>query len=1054
MLRRDASESDGASLSERGPPEDEDSDSPPANRPPSAGVNGIGPYRPNPAPAMPPTHQSPDQIKGQILKRLQDLEELDSVRSRTRAELMKKRRERDEEIQLKRAREDEKRQRKRDLEDAIFAKSEQELDYEESVSDAARIECKDLMYIQGLRQQLKRIKRGLPVDAPFPASRSVSFAAAPPSVSPAENRSPFSSQTEPIRFDPFAKEPPYSTPPQMPYNEVRPIPIDVQASHHPRPVPFMGPYAPPHLPQPSPQAAAFAPINRNSSGFAPVNPPPPPAPVEIVNRHVSTPLNPSHYEASNGPKFKAREHYSPMNPPPFPHRPPVGPPPAVVGPAISPGVTMTKRGPSTHPYMTSEAFAKRHVKCDRVDSEGNGIWHHGASNTDRYIQCNHDNCGRRDWKTLHGFACHIVRRHDMPKGTLQGIQDCLDRYGVDVNSIGAQQTTPLPSQNYTNALMTPITPPVPGRVIEKGRSPEDDDEDVDSMDDEPAYRMQGATPADYHEELIYSDDSNSEEAPKETVSNQSDKTEAAKSEITKEDSPKPQPIPSDASLYDATPKTTSPVAVPLSGSTESLVSSIPGNVQQSVPPPPLVTSDISEDTNKPPEPSSQAPSVPRSVPDPMGTPAASLDMKLALEVKRVNDKRSQLDSDYAESQTMTPQSPEPTPATLPQVPRKSGSRPSTAHSHQSSKLQEVQNTKSPKPVASTSVSTTTPPRSPQQNRSIPPAPESPYKQRVTMQGFAKDAVKRMDRRDLDDSDYADSQETNDTQTNPSTTQDPRSTEATISTKPINQPIPKAAVVSTKKRPATRDGPNSPTSLNRANAFPSKARRTSSRHNSISTSKTTSATIPSTPPVASSTLAQSALQGNSDTDDADSIIVTAVRPASTMSAKSSTVAAEEHPTTSTAGGHGGGIVGKTRRSAAANASKGWSTLVSRREAAAAEKEKEREREREREHERDRHKDIKKEDTSATTPVMKLEDIASPRDREKIKRVLRVLSGPAGTVIEVKRAVEALERAGGREDEAIGRLLDDGAGSGGRDGDRDNGRDGGGGRERGARRSGRK
>lgn len=124
-----------SSISGSETPKDEGSESPPVNRPTTTDVNGTAPYRPITGSAMPPQPQSSDQVKGQVLQRLQELEDLDSARSRARSELMKKRKDRDEEIRAKRIREDERRQKKHDIEDAVFAKSEQELDYEESVSN-------------------------------------------------------------------------------------------------------------------------------------------------------------------------------------------------------------------------------------------------------------------------------------------------------------------------------------------------------------------------------------------------------------------------------------------------------------------------------------------------------------------------------------------------------------------------------------------------------------------------------------------------------------------------------------------------------------------------------------------------------------------------------------------------------------------------------------------------------------------------------------------------------------------------------------------------------
>lgn len=105
-----------------------------------------------------------------------------------------------------------------------------------------------------------------------------------------------------------------------------------------------------------------------------------------------------------------------------------------------------KRTPSTtHPYQMSEAFANRHHHCERVDSLNRGIWtwygHAGTQENpttipaEMYLKCNHDDCGRIDWRTVHGLQCHIVKNHEQPKGTIGSLEKALERYGVPVKYI-------------------------------------------------------------------------------------------------------------------------------------------------------------------------------------------------------------------------------------------------------------------------------------------------------------------------------------------------------------------------------------------------------------------------------------------------------------------------------------------------------------------------------------------------------------------------------------------------------------------------------------------
>lgn len=106
----------------------------------------------------------------------------------------------------------------------------------------------------------------------------------------------------------------------------------------------------------------------------------------------------------------------------------------------------SKRTPSTtHPYQMSEAFANRHHHCERVDSLNRGIWtSYGPGGTaenptgaavEMYLRCNHDNCSRIDWRTVHGLQCHIVKNHAQPKGTIGSLDKAIERYGIPVKEV-------------------------------------------------------------------------------------------------------------------------------------------------------------------------------------------------------------------------------------------------------------------------------------------------------------------------------------------------------------------------------------------------------------------------------------------------------------------------------------------------------------------------------------------------------------------------------------------------------------------------------------------
>lgn len=100
-----------------------------------------------------------------------------------------------------------------------------------------------------------------------------------------------------------------------------------------------------------------------------------------------------------------------------------------------------------HPHQISETFAKRHHHCERIDSLNRGIWtwygHTGTRDhpttvpTEMYLRCHHDDCGRIDWRSIHGLKRHIVTNHEQPKGTIGSLEKALEKYGVPVKYIEA-----------------------------------------------------------------------------------------------------------------------------------------------------------------------------------------------------------------------------------------------------------------------------------------------------------------------------------------------------------------------------------------------------------------------------------------------------------------------------------------------------------------------------------------------------------------------------------------------------------------------------------------
>jgi hypothetical protein len=91
--------------------------------------------------------------------------------------------------------------------------------------------------------------------------------------------------------------------------------------------------------------------------------------------------------------------------------------------------------------MRKEVSRDRFCYCEAVDNYGCGMWRRGRddgagthSSHQVYILCHHGQCGRMNWKTIHGFRCHITRCHKEARspGTVDKI---LQRYGVPVAAV-------------------------------------------------------------------------------------------------------------------------------------------------------------------------------------------------------------------------------------------------------------------------------------------------------------------------------------------------------------------------------------------------------------------------------------------------------------------------------------------------------------------------------------------------------------------------------------------------------------------------------------------
>ena len=413
------------------------------------------------------------------------VERLRAKRKRMDDEIARKREAQDrkiKEIMDARQRRNERIAARRAREDAEFRRVDDQVEEEES----------------SLRRRLKRLKRGLaPDESPLVGGSNMSNASASPpgpaystipppakrhqSNPPGQTNSPRTTHHNPPPLQPPAPAPapsysfyqggpkPYSAPyqPTSGYSTAPPPPAHAVQPTSTAPPPGPGPIdrppftvngrpasplaRPPQVATPPASNLSTAPPPRqisstydtrppppaSSSGFASVNAPPPSSGFATINaRSAATP------PANNSPIARSDQEPSKGLVQSTSYNSETG---NKSSSANSTPVTGKRTPSTTHPYQMSEAFANRHHHCERVDDLNRGIWtSHGPGGTQEhptgppvqmYLRCNHDNCRRIDWRTVHGLQCHIVKSHEQPKGTIGSLEKALDRYGVPVKEV-------------------------------------------------------------------------------------------------------------------------------------------------------------------------------------------------------------------------------------------------------------------------------------------------------------------------------------------------------------------------------------------------------------------------------------------------------------------------------------------------------------------------------------------------------------------------------------------------------------------------------------------
>ena len=460
-----------------------------------SGVSVIGSdalFTGNPAePALPGPSKQPLESADAIDARLRELSHVEDSNIRKQKSLREKRRRKDERVQQRRDvqdrkwrtvldardRHEQRTKRRRDDEDLRYRAAEEQIEQEETA----------------LRRRLKRLKRGLPLDdSPLQGGRSVSHASMSP-PGPAFSTIPPPAKRHQSR-PPNHNEgslPPHHVGLPPPTTSAAPSYSFYQGDRKPHNVPYHPGNSYSTLPPPSGPTPATLISHHSSSdrsAFAPINGrpasplPKPPTLGSTPSHETSTRRTPSAYDTRpppptssgfatiNAPQhsgFAAVNSRSAATPPSaysaIPRPTPDNNTPNAAFPDAAPDLIRHesngkdsnssttaaggKRTPSTtHPYQMSEAFANRHHHCERTDGLNRGIWTYHGPNlgtaehptgppVEMYLRCNHEDCRRIDWRTVHGLQCHIVKNHEQPKGTIGSLEKALDRYGVPVSEV-------------------------------------------------------------------------------------------------------------------------------------------------------------------------------------------------------------------------------------------------------------------------------------------------------------------------------------------------------------------------------------------------------------------------------------------------------------------------------------------------------------------------------------------------------------------------------------------------------------------------------------------
>ncbi|KAJ5133467.1 hypothetical protein N7526_004832 [Penicillium atrosanguineum] len=212
-------------------------------------------------------------------------------------------------------------------------------------------------------------------------------------------------------------------------------------------------------------------------------PPPPPSMLPPAHMHPqSHPPHPPHqaHQAHQAhPPHQAHQPHQPHHPPP--------PPPTQQHPIAphdpSAGLGSIRRK-QKYTIKNVEAWGERHGRPAAHDPSGRALWKRPSDGSLVYLTCPISGCGKSDFVTLHGFMCHLTKKH---KDRTLGSQS----RALEICGIVYDPNAPLPPIRASNRASTEESP---AAMDHDGEQRDDDlDSEDEEMEDDPreeSYRTQ------------------------------------------------------------------------------------------------------------------------------------------------------------------------------------------------------------------------------------------------------------------------------------------------------------------------------------------------------------------------------------------------------------------------------------------------------------------------------------------------------------------------------------------------------------------------------------